>query len=138
MQFQDFYPIIVTDKLTACRDFYTCWFGLEIGFESTWFLWLHSADTPVSLGFMHPEHPSTPPGPEPFNGKGMCLEFQVEDAQATYQRFDEAGLDIGYAIRDEPFGQRRFGLYDPAGVWIDVVQQIEPLAGWWDKYMLPA
>lgn len=138
MQFQDFYPIIVTDKLAACRDFYTHWFALEIGFESTWFLWLHSANTTVSLAFMHPEHPSTPPGPEPFNGKGMCLEFQVEDAQATYEQFREAGLDITYAIRDEPFGQRRFGLYDPAGVWIDVVQQIEPMAGWWDKYMLPA
>lgn len=33
------------------------------------------------------------------------------------------------------FGQRRFGLFDPAGVWIDVVEQIEPAAGWWDKYL---
>ena len=34
----------------------------------------------------------------------------------------------------EPFGQRRFGLFDPAGVWIDVVQQIEPAAGFWERY----
>jgi hypothetical protein len=33
-----------------------------------------------------------------------------------------------------PFGQRRFGLFDPAGVWIDVVEQIEPAPGWWDQY----
>ena len=33
---------------------------------------------------------------------------------------------MSYPLRDEPFGQRRFGLFDPAGVWIDVVEQIEP------------
>ena len=36
---------------------------------------------------MHPGHPSAPPGPEPFNGQGMCLEFQVEDARAEHERF---------------------------------------------------
>ena len=40
-------------------------------------------------------------------------------------------------LRDEPFGQRRFGLFDPAGVWLDVVEQIEPAAGWWDRYLTP-
>jgi hypothetical protein len=25
---------------------------------------------------------------------------------------------------------------DRAGVWIDVVEQIEPAAGWWDKYLV--
>jgi hypothetical protein len=24
---------------------------------------------------------------------------------------------------------------DPAGVWIDVIEQIEPQAGYWDRYM---
>jgi hypothetical protein len=23
-------------------------------------------------------------------------------------------------------------------VWIDVVEQIEPAAGWWDQYLVPA
>ena len=41
------------------------------------------------------------------------------------------------SLRDEPFGQRRFGLFDPAGTWVDVVEQIDPEAGWWDKYLLP-
>ena len=27
--------------------------------------------------------------------------------------------------------------FDPAGVWIDVVEQIESAPGWWDRY-LPA
>ncbi|MBC8077428.1 MAG: VOC family protein [Chloroflexales bacterium] len=137
MQIQDCYPIIVTPHLFACRDFYVRWFGLEVGFESQWFIWLHGGNGTASLAFMHPEHPSSPPGPEPFSGKGMCLEFQVADASAAYERLRNEGADVTYVLRDEPFGQRRFGLFDPAGVWIDVLEQIEPAAGWWDKYMLP-
>ena len=67
----------------------------------------------------------------------MCLEFQVADARLEHDRFVQDGAVLGLSLRDEPFGQRRFGLFDPAGVWIDVVEQIEPAAGWWDKYLVP-
>lgn len=30
MRLQSFYPIVVTEHLTACRDFYSHWFGLEL------------------------------------------------------------------------------------------------------------
>ena len=90
----------------------------------------------ASLAFMHPSHPSAPPGPEPFNGKGMCLEFQVADARTEHERLVRDGAPVTLSLRDEPFGQRRFGLCDPAGVWIDVVEQIEPAPGWWDKYLV--
>lgn len=65
----------------------------------------------------------------------MCLEFQVDDVQAEYERFQRDGAAIAYALRDEPFGQRRFGLFDPAGVWINLIEQIEPVVGYWDRYM---
>ena len=136
MQLQDFYPIIVTEHLGACRDFYRGWFELEVVFEASWFILLSGGgDRRMSLAFMHPSHPSAPPGPEPFSGKGMCLEFQVDDARAEHDRFVAGGAPVTLSLRDEPFGQRRFGLFDPAGVWIDVVEQIEPAAGWWDKYL---
>ena len=67
----------------------------------------------------------------------MCLEFQVAEAATEYARFREGGAPLTLELREEPFGQRRFGLFDPAGVWIDVVEQIEPAPGWWDRY-LPA
>jgi catechol 2,3-dioxygenase-like lactoylglutathione lyase family enzyme len=137
MRLQDFYPIVVTDHLMACRDFYRDKFGMEVVFESTWFVLLSDGEGgTASLAFMHPGHPSSPPGPEPFNGLGVCLEFQVEDAQAEYERFVRDGAAVTLSLRDEPFGQRRFGLFDPAGVWIDVVEQIEPEAGWWDRYIV--
>lgn len=136
MQLQEAYPIIVTEHLGACRDFYRRWFQLEVIFEASWFVLLGAAESGrATLAFMHPSHPSAPPGPETFNGKGMCLEFEVADASSTYEDFRAGGAAIGLTLRDEPFGQRRFGLLDPAGVWIDVIEQIEPESGWWDRYL---
>lgn len=136
MHLQSFYPIIVTSRMTECRDFYQRWFGLEVVFEASWFILLGGDGGTATIAFMTPDHPSAPPGPEPFSGKGMCLEFQVADARAEHERFLQGGAPLTLSLRDEPFGQRRFGLFDPAGVWIDVVEQIEPAAGWWDKYLV--
>lgn len=66
----------------------------------------------------------------------MCLEFQVADAKLEHDRFVRNGAVLALSLRDEPFGQRRFGLFDPAGVWIDVVEQIDSATGWWDKYFV--
>jgi len=136
VRLQEFYPIIVTEKHVECRDFYARFFGLSVGFEASWIVWMtaESGGARASLAFMHPDHPSAPPGPERFSGKGMCLEFQVEDAAAEHERFRQEGAPVSYPLRDEPFGQRRFGLFDPAGVWIDVVEQIEPEPGFWERY----
>jgi len=133
---QHFYPIIVTPRVTDCREFYERWFGLEVVFEASWFVLLARGGGAATVAFMAPDHPSAPPGPEPFNGKGVCLEFQVADARAEHERLVRGGVSLSLPLRDEPFGQRRFGLFDPAGVWIDVVEQIEPEAGWWDRYLV--
>ena len=136
MQLQDFYPIIVTEHLPACRDFYRRWFEFEVAFEATWFVLLGTtAGRRATLAFMHPSHPSAPPGPESIRRHGHVPGVQVADAAAEYARFRDGGAPIKLALRDEPFGQRRFGLFDPAGVWIDVVEQIEPAPGWWDRYL---
>ena len=88
----------------------------------------------ATIAFMAPDHPSAPPGPEPYSGTGMCVEFQVEDARRAFEQVTATGLVAGYPLTDEPFGQRRFGFQDPAGVWVDVVEQIEPADGYWDRY----
>jgi catechol 2,3-dioxygenase-like lactoylglutathione lyase family enzyme len=134
LKLQAFYPIVVTDHLVACRNFYRRWFDLEIVFEARWFVLLGDG-TGLHIAFMSPDHPSAPPGPEVYSGKGMCFEFQVVDAAAEYRRFMDGGAPVELPLTEEPFGQRRFGLFDPADVWIDVVEQIEPAPGWWDEYL---
>jgi catechol 2,3-dioxygenase-like lactoylglutathione lyase family enzyme len=132
----DCYPIVITDRLRECRDFYGRWFGFEVTFEADWIVVLSSAgDRPATLAFMHSEHPSTPPSPDRYSGDGMFITFQVEDARSEYERPVAAGLQCELELTDEPWGQRRFAAVDPAGMWIDVVEQIEPASGWWDPYL---
>jgi IS30 family transposase len=40
---------------------------------------------------MAPDHPSQPPGPEAFNGKGMFLTLQVANVTAEFERLKKAG-----------------------------------------------
>lgn len=135
MRFVDRYPIIVTEELAACRDFWSR-LGFEVVFEASWFVYLQADG--ASLAFMHPDHPSSPPGPEAFSGKGACLELQVEDAAAALDEAQAAGLAVGYPLTREPFGQLRFGFQDPAGLWVDVVEQVEPAPGFWERYATTA
>lgn len=135
MRIQEFYPVIVTEKLVESRDFYVRWFGFQAAFESSWFIYLVSQqNSSISMAFINPQHPSSPPDPAEFNGSGMFLTLQVEDVAAMYQQLLQAGLSISYPVRDEPWGQRRFGVQDPIGIWVDVVQQIDPAPGFWDPY----
>jgi catechol 2,3-dioxygenase-like lactoylglutathione lyase family enzyme len=129
------YPIVVTDKLHECRDFYTRWFGLSAIFDASWIVVLSSDGEAPTVAFMHPSHPSTPPDPGPFTGDGAFLTLQVEDATAEYSRMREAALLFALELTDEPWGQRRFAAIDPAGMWVDVVEQTEPATGWWDPYL---
>ncbi|MEW6703764.1 MAG: VOC family protein [Pseudomonadota bacterium] len=133
MQVESAYPVIVTDKLRASRDFYVRWLGFDVVFEASWFVYLAAGS--AGIAFMTPDHPSQPPGPEQFNGKGMFLTLQVADAAAAFGQAQQAGAPIAYALRDEPWGQRRFALVDPNGMWVDVVQQTEPAAGYWERYV---
>lgn len=136
MRFTDRYPIIVTSKKNDCIKFWTEQMKFEVGFDSTWFVWLHATDHSSSIAFMMPDHPSAPPGSDEYNGKGITLELQVDDATSTYQEMQKTGVPISYELTDEAFGQRRFGFHDPSGLWIDIVEQIEPAAGFWDRYLV--
>ncbi len=132
----DIYPLITVTKLAESRDFFVKHFGMHLVFEASWVTMLARAEGgSIALGLMTADHPSNPPGPEEFNGKGMIITFQVEDAAAERKRLQAAGVPITYGLAVELWGQRRFMVQDPSGILVDVVEQIEPAAGFWDKYM---
>jgi catechol 2,3-dioxygenase-like lactoylglutathione lyase family enzyme len=129
------YPIVVTDKLRECREFHARWFGLEVIFEADWIAVLSAGGGVPTIAFMHSRHPSTPPSPGPHECDGMFLTLQVADAAGEFERLISAGMRFDLELRDEPWGQRRFGVVDPSGMWVDVVEQIEPAPGWWEPYL---
>ena len=136
MPLVDSYPVVVTSRLADCRDFYRRWLDAEIVFEASWFVLLSLPGGPgYRIAFITPDHPSSPPGPEAFNGRGVFLTLQVDEARAEYDRLTQMGASIAYPLRTEPWGQARFALIDPAGTWIDIVQQVEPEPGFWDPYL---
>ena len=65
----------------------------------------------------------------------MGFELQVQSAQAAYDAMKALNIPIVYPLTSEPFGQKRFGIFDPSGLWIDVVEQTDPAAGYLDAYM---
>lgn len=140
MKVRDLYPLITTPALAEVRDFYRTHFGFEVAFEASWFVYLvgpgEEGTRGATLAFMHPDHPSNPPGPETFNGLGMILTLEVGDAASVFEQVKASGAPIVHPLTDEKWGQRRFMTRDPAGVLVDVVEQIEPAAGFWDPYMV--
>lgn len=135
---RDLYPLITTPAMVAARDFHVRHFGFQVLFEARWFVYLSGpADGDgrgATLAFMTPDHPSRPPGPEVFNGEGMLLTVEVADASMLYDKLRREGAPILHPLTDEPWGQRRFMTRDPAGVRVDVVQQIPPQDGYWERH----
>ena len=133
----DAYPVVVlpADRMEATRDFYVHRLGLAPVFESTWFVALGcGGDDSVTLALMAHDHPSTFPGTETLDGRGMFVTLQVTDARKALGVLRAAGVELAYPLTDEPWGQRRFSLRDPVGTVVDVVEQIEPASGYWDRH----
>ena len=131
MQLTAGYPVFITSRLRECRTFYER-LGFSVVFEASWFLYLSSGS--FSLAFMSPDHPSSPPEPGAYAGDGSFLTLQVEDAASALDELRREGCEIAYELRSEPWGQRRFALVDPAGIWVDIVEQTEPAPGFWEPY----
>ena len=129
------YPVVVTTDIRSTKQFYTQWLNYKVVFESTWFLLLAPPGENSSLiAFMNEEHPSTPPSPKATKGEGMFLTIEVSSARQLHHALKTSGAVFSYELKDEPWGQRRFSLTDPNGIWIDIVEQIQPTEGWWDQY----
>ena len=129
MQLQEAYPLIVTDRLAETRDFYVERLGMEVAFELDWVVFVsHPAGASragvcfMAAGLEHqiPEHRA------PYTGTSMILTFQVENARSELEALRAKGIEPDVDIKDEPWGQRHFMMRDPTGVWVDIVEQIEP------------
>ena len=135
-QYEDAYSVYITKDLKKSKEFYQTWLDFEIAFEASWFVYLRShGDHKVSFALIDEDHPSTPPSYGAFNGRGSFLTLQVSDATAIYNKLKEMNAPIRYHLTKEDWGQVRFGLTDPNGLYIDIVQQVDPVPGYWEKYL---
>ena len=119
------YPLLITDKLKECANFYVAHFGFSKVFEQDWYVHLVHEKSGAELGFLAPNTPNQPKELHvTFSGKGMVYGFEVQNAKKEYERL-RGKVDIVLELKDEEWGQRHFIVRDPAGVYVDVVQQLE-------------
>ncbi|QTH42972.1 VOC family protein [Cohnella sp. LGH] len=128
MKASSFYPVILTDQVSATAAFYEAHFGFEKVFEADWYvsLKLTGNDVPYELAILDASHPTVP---DAYRTKvsGLILNFEVDDVDAEYERLIRgARLPLELDIRSEDFGQRHFITADPNGVLIDVITVIPP------------
>jgi catechol 2,3-dioxygenase-like lactoylglutathione lyase family enzyme len=136
MRYEDAYPVVFVHDLSKTAEFYTRTLGLDVLFESDFFLLLAlPGEARGAIAFVLEDHPTAPPnGPAVTPGSSSFLTLQVTDASVAYEQLVRSGVALEYQIRDEPWGQRRFGLVDPNGLYVDVVEQIEPHPDFWPQH----
>jgi uncharacterized glyoxalase superfamily protein PhnB len=121
------YPLVITEKLNECVAFYVEHFDFTIVFEQDWYVQLIQEKSGVELAFMVPNAENQPKELHPgFAGSGIVLSFEVDDAKHEHERLSSKnGIEIIFELKDEEWGQRHFIVRDPAGIYVDVVQQPE-------------
>lgn len=121
------YPLLITDKVKECVPLYVDNFGFTVVFEQDWYVHLVHEKSGAELAFMAPDVDSQPKELHPgFGGEGIVYSFEVDSAESEYNRLaSKDDVDIVLDLKDEPWGQRHFIMRDPAGILIDVVQQLE-------------
>jgi len=111
---------ITTDDLEQSKRFYVGLLGLEIKYDSDWYVQLCvPGNSEIEYGLIKRDHDLVPEG---FRNhpSGMYVTFVVDDVDEIYKRAVEMDIDILQQPRNEFYGQRRFLIKDPSGCLIDI------------------
>ncbi len=127
MKTTSYYPVLMTNDVAGTSAFYCRHLRFKPLFTADWYVHLQSTeDEAVNLAVLDASHETLPASARGRLVSGLLLNFEVEDADAVYERFQAAGLPIVLELRDEAFGQRHFISRDPNGVLLDVIKPIPP------------
>ena len=134
MKSTQYYPVLLTNRISETSQFYIDHFRFQSKFTSDWYIHLQSTeDASVNLAILDRSH-STVPEVGRKQVQGLILNFEVEDVDAEYERLTSTPLPILLELRDEPFGQRHFITQDPNGVLIDIIKPIPPSAEFLEQF----
>ena len=111
---------ICTDNLDSSKEFYVGLLGLEVKYDSDWYVQLCVPENPeVEYGLIKRDHELVP-NQFQKSPTGMYVTFVVSDVEVAYQRAMEMGAPIIQEPRNEFYGQRRFLTQDPNGCLLDI------------------
>ena len=109
---------VVRGSVPEVRGFYADLFGLKTVMDRGWIVTLASGETMLAqLSIVCEGGFGSAVSPD--------LSIEVDDVDEVYSKAQRMGCDIVYALRDEPWGVRRFFVRDPAGTLVNVLSHIE-------------
>lgn len=104
-------PDIRTTDLAGSREFYRL-LGFTEAMDLGWVVTMVSPSNPTAQVLLF-DAEAEDPQPD--------MSIEVEDVDSVHAALLAAGADIVYALRDEPWGVRRFFTRDPSGKIVNVV-----------------
>jgi uncharacterized glyoxalase superfamily protein PhnB len=120
------FPVFIVQSLDAAKSFYSSYLGFTVAFENEWYLHLVS-ESGIQVGFMLPGQATQPDiFHQAHDGSGVIFSLEVENADSAYSEAKKHSLDVVLELRSEDWGQYHFCIKDPNGIYLDIVQEIEP------------
>ncbi len=115
------YPVIITEKIIECKNFYEKHFGFKSVFEEDWYIQIIN-DKGIEFGFMKPNLDNQPNFlHQDFSGKGLLITIEVEGAKSLFDKLKESSVDILLKYTEESWGQKHFIIKDPSELIVDIV-----------------
>lgn len=124
MNWNSFYPVLMTDKIRESKEFYTRFFDFSITFEAEWYVSMVNSNNGSELALIDFRHETVP---EVYRKpvQGLIVNIEVDDVDSIYQKIViENRVPVHLDIRDEAFGQRHFIISDPNNVLVDIIKVI--------------
>lgn len=116
---------ICCENLVESKEFYTQLLGLNVGFESDWFMHLVADNSALELGLILPTHEVVPGDVKGQTIAGAYLTFVVEDVETVHATAQRSGATILEAPAPTDYGQMRMLLKAPEGTVVDVSSLIK-------------
>ncbi|TGM05207.1 VOC family protein [Leptospira jelokensis] len=126
MKFQNIQTGIITDQINETKEFYQTWLGLEVKFETDWFVLLCLPNRKeIEVAIMAPNQPQVrkPYFQKPYQKSGIWFIFETKDIQNLYLDMKRKNAPIDLELIEEEWGDVHFTLIDPNGIGIDIVQE---------------
>jgi len=111
-------PNLFETDPAATKHFYGRLFELDVVMDLGWIATLAAPGAPTAQISVLSRDAEA--GRDPF------VSIEVDDVDAVHERAAASGHEIVYAIRDEPWGVRRFMVRDPAGRTVNVLSHARP------------
>jgi catechol 2,3-dioxygenase-like lactoylglutathione lyase family enzyme len=97
--------------------------GVNVGYEAGFALWERAHAEPIIYASTPSRHPEGPGRAE------LELYFEADDVPGAWERLAKAGVEPVHEIREQPWGQLVFRVYDPDHHVVEVGEQMRVVVG---------